>query len=211
MRAHREVLTPKQQSVLKLIARSASAHGFYLAGGTGLGLRLGHRRSVDFDWFCDARLGEPALLAAALNDDAIPFETTMMAEGTLYGTVKGIQTSFLQYPYARLRPLTRTREGCRLASLDDLACMKLSAIVDRGSKKDFIDVFALCREHRPLPDLLRMYQRRFRTADVGHVMVALSYFADADTTPMPGMIWPVAWPEVRKSLEKSVREAANSL
>jgi hypothetical protein len=61
-----------------------------------------------------------------------------MAEGMLHGEVAGVPTSFLDDPYPRLRRLLRAREGFRVASLDDLACMKLSALVDRGAKKDFL-------------------------------------------------------------------------
>jgi hypothetical protein len=129
-----------------------------------------------------------------------------MAEGTLHGSINGVPTSFLAYD--RLRACARRREGFRIASLDDLACMKLSAIVDRGSKKDFVDVFALCREHRPLHELLQLYARRFRRADVGHVMVALSYFADAEGTPMPRMLWPVTWPGKRRHRARPLRVEA---
>ncbi len=134
----------------------------------------------------------------------------MMADGTLYGTVERVPVSFLQYPYARLRPLGRAR-GFRIASLDDLACMKLSAIVDRGSRKDFVDIFALCREHRPLPDLLALYAKRFATADPGHVMVALSYFVDAEQGPMPRMLWDVEWEAMKASIIGWIREAAGQI
>jgi Nucleotidyl transferase AbiEii toxin, Type IV TA system len=210
MKIHREILGRLQRKALTEVGPAAAAAGFYLGGGTALALRLGHRLSVDLDWFSDARLGDPARLAAELRQAGAPLVTTMMAEGTLYGTVERVPTSFLQYPYARLRPLGRAR-GFRIASLDDLACMKLSAVVDRGSRKDFVDIFALCREHRPLPELLALYARRFATADPGHVMVALSYFADAEQAPMPRMIWDVDWDTVKRSITGWIRETAGRL
>ena len=133
MKLHREILGRRQRKALMEIGPAAAATGFYLGGGTALALRLGHRLSVVLDWFSDSRLGDPARLAAALREAGVPLVTTMMAEGTLYGTVERVPTSFLQYPYARLRPLGRAR-GFRIASLDDLACMKFSAIVDRKSE-----------------------------------------------------------------------------
>jgi len=210
MKIHREILGQRQRKALAEIGPPAAAAGFYLGGGTALALRFGHRLSVDLDWFSDARFGDPARLAADLRGAGAPLVTTMMAEGTLYGTVERVPTSFLQYPYARLRPLGRAR-GFRIASLDDLACMKLSAVVDRGSRKDFVDIFALCREHRPLSELLALYARRFATADPGHVMVALSYFADAERTPMPRMIWDVDWAEVKRRMIGWIRETAARL
>lgn len=211
MKLHREVLTEKQRHALEIVGPSTRFHDFYLAGGTAIALRLGHRRSVDLDWFSDARFGDPALLAAALRTEHVPFKATMMAEGTLYGALKGVPASFLHYPYRRLHALGRAREGFGLASLDDLATMKLSAIVDRGSKKDFIDVYALATRHRPLQELIQLYEQRFRTADIGHVLVALSYFTDAEGTAMPNMVWKLGWPTVRKAVEMWVRDAARRL
>ncbi|NIQ96181.1 MAG: nucleotidyl transferase AbiEii/AbiGii toxin family protein, partial [Desulfuromonadales bacterium] len=67
-----------------------------------------------------------------------------MERGTLHGTVAGIRVSFLEYRYPLLQPLVPwATYGFSLASLEDLACMKLSAIAQRGAKKDFIDLHAL--------------------------------------------------------------------
>ncbi|WP_437326091.1 nucleotidyl transferase AbiEii/AbiGii toxin family protein [Sorangium sp. So ce381] len=210
MKLHRGILTAAQRKALDLLGPPATSRGLYLGGGTALALRLGHRSSIDFDWFSDAQLGDPLLLAEKLRIAGVPFATSMIAEGTLYGTVAGVQTSFLQYPYKRLRGLGKAREFS-IASLDDLASMKLSAIVDRGSKKDFVDVFALCTKHRPLHELIGLYQQRFQTADVGHVLVALSYFDDAERTRMPRMYWDIDWKTIRRSVESWIRDAARRL
>ncbi|MFT3767634.1 MAG: nucleotidyl transferase AbiEii/AbiGii toxin family protein [Minicystis sp.] len=192
--------------MLKQIGPAVTARGFYLGGGTALALRLGHRISVDLDWFSEASFGDPALLAAALRQAGVPFQTTMMAEGTLHGTVHDVEVSFLHYPYPRLRPLGRAREF-RIASLDDLTSMKLSAVVNRGTKKDFVDIWALCREHRPLDALIDLYQRRYGVEDRGHVLTALCYFADAARTRMPRMLWDVSWATVERQIEGWVVEA----
>lgn len=201
---HRNVLAPAQMRALEVLAEPSRSRRLYLGGGTAIALHLGHRTSVDLDWFTDRRLGDPARLAADLRQAGVPLAAPEMAEGTLHADVGGVPTSFLDYPYPRLGPLLRAREGYRLASLDDLACMKLSALVDRGLKKDFIDVYALLRA-RSLPELLALYERRFQAADPGHVLVALAYFDDAEQSPMPRMIWPVTWSEMRRGIERAVR------
>ncbi|HEY3034927.1 MAG TPA: nucleotidyl transferase AbiEii/AbiGii toxin family protein, partial [Streptosporangiaceae bacterium] len=119
----------------------------------------------------------------------------------------GVNLSFLRYRYRRLRPLLDwSTVPCRLASLDDLACMKLGAAVQRGTRKDFVDVYALGTAHRPLRELLGLYQRKFGIADPGHVLVGLSYFDDAERSPMPPMLWRVTWKTVRKTIESWVKE-----
>ncbi len=207
MKLHRDILPARQRRVLKQLGPVVSERGFYLGGGTALALRLGHRVSVDLDWFSEADFGDPASLAAALKHAGLPFRTTMTAEGTLHGTIDDVEVSFLQYRYPRLRPLGRAR-GFRIASLDDLACMKLSAVVNRGTKKDFVDVWALCQKHRPLHELIGLYQRRYDVEDRGHLFTALCYFADAERTRMPRMRWDVGWTTVEQQLEGWVVDAA---
>ncbi len=63
MRFHVEVLAPAQRRVLGRLGPVLTARGYYLAGGTALALHLGHRRSVDLDWFTPEPLGDPLGLA----------------------------------------------------------------------------------------------------------------------------------------------------
>src|SRR4029077_4097628 len=94
-----------------------------------LALRLGHRRSVDLDWFAGEPLGDPLLLARRLQDAGIKFRTEQALAGTLHGTVSWVRVSLLEYRYPLLKPLVPVRSfGCTLASLEDLAAMKLSAV-----------------------------------------------------------------------------------
>ena len=58
--------------------------------------------------------------------------------------------------------------------------------------------------HRPLKDLLKLFQRKFDVGDVGHVLVGLSYFDDAEQTPMPRMLWRVRWGTIRKTIQSWV-------
>ena len=114
---------------------------FYLGGGTALAIHLGHRRSVDFDWFTQGRIADPLRLAQDLNDQGVVFVMRSMERGTLHGSVSGVQVSFLEYRYALLQPLMAwPMFGCALASPEDLACMKLSGLAQRGAKKDFVDI-----------------------------------------------------------------------
>lgn len=196
-----------QQQVLRAVGPVVTQHGFYLGGGTAIAIYLGHRRSMDFDWFSPASIGDPLALAARLRNDGIRLEVLEVAQRTLHGAVDGVRMSFLEYPYEHLAPpLAWPAFECRLASLDDLATMKLSAIAGRGSRKDFVDIFALGTAFRPLPELLGAYQRRYDVADVGHVLYGLSYFDDAEQEPMPEMLWDVQWTAIRQTIEGWVRE-----
>ena len=105
MRWHPEILTAAQHLVLARLGRMASERGFYLAGGTALALRLGHRRSIDFGWFCTTPLDDPLRLARSLQD-AAPLKVESTERGTLHATVFKVRVSFMEYRYPLLRPPT---------------------------------------------------------------------------------------------------------
>jgi hypothetical protein len=84
--------------------------------------------------------------------------------------------------------------------------MKLVAVVQRGARKDFVDVYAIGMAHRPLRELLDLYERKYKVADRAHVLVGLSYFDDAERTPMPRMLWRDSWSTIRKTIQAWVKE-----
>ena len=168
-----------------------------------MALHLGHRRSVDLDWFTTDRLGDPLLLAQELRHEGISFVTGQTAPGTLYGTLAGVRVSLLEYRYRLLKPAMPWRAGrCRVASRADLAAMKLAAVAQRGGKKDFVDVYALARTGTSLRRALNAYQIKYAISDVAHVVYSLAYFDEADRERMPRMLWDVDWRTVKESIRK---------
>lgn len=205
-----EVLSPAQRKLLKRLGPMASSRRFYLAGGTAVALRFGHRRSLDFDWFTRDPLPDPLGLAQHLRDQDVKFFTRHVEQGTLHGTITGIRVGFLEYRYPLLRPLNAwDKYGCMIASADDLACMKLAAIAQRGLRKDFLDLYALGKAHRPLSEMIELYRQKYGVADIGHVLQGLAYFDDADKDRMPVMLWDVDWPTVKKMIRAWVKDIAN--
>src|SRR5437870_361966 len=157
MSLRREPLGAVQQRVLRQIGKLLTPREFYLVGGTALAAYLGHRRSVDLDWFTGEPLADPVRLAQEIRDEGVSFVTSRVDRGTLHGTVARVRVSLLEYRYPLLAPLVHWPEfDCRIASLDDIACMKLAAVAQRGAKKDFVDIYALAVRHRPLLEMLRL-------------------------------------------------------
>jgi hypothetical protein len=205
MSFHEEILAQRQRKALLLLAPVLAERGFYL-GGTAIALYLGHRRPVDFDGFSETPIRDPLSLAREIQDQGAPFVTGWVQRGTLYGTVHGVRVSFFEYKYRLLKPLAHWPElGCQLASLPDLACMKLSAIVQRGSRKDFVDLYALGREGLRLQEMLDWYRTKFEVEDIGHVLYALVYFEDADAERMPTTVWKVDWRDVKRTIRDWVQ------
>jgi hypothetical protein len=207
---HPEVLPQEQLACLRVLAPVATELGFYLGGGTAVALHRGHRRSVDFDWFASRFPGMPVDLRESLAGRGIVLEPTALAEGTVHGRIAGVKVSFLEFRPALLEPLVEWPAiGCRLASCPDLAAMKLLAVAQRGTKKDFIDVHELSRQ-MPLADMLACYQKRFGVSDTSRLLASLCFFDDAEDEPMPVMRRPLGWETVKQDLQAMVRQVAGA-
>ena len=137
---HPKILGSHQKAILHDAAQWVTAEGFYLGGGLALGLQLGHRRSLDFDWFREAPIDAPERLIEDFERvvDA-DFKIDRAVQNTVLGTIKGVRASFFRYPHPLIGGVVEY-DGMPLASLEDLAAMKLLAIAQRGKKRDFIDV-----------------------------------------------------------------------
>jgi hypothetical protein len=77
--------------------------------------------------------------------------------------------------------------------------MKLSAIMGRGSRRDFVDLHAVCRKGSSLAEVYEWFQHKFAgiAYDPYHVARSLVYFVEAEAEPMPQMLEPVRWDEVK--------------
>lgn len=204
---HIEVLEPGTEPILTALSATLSdvAPGMYLAGGTALALQLGHRISVDLDYFSPDPLPPQLdeLIARAGEAHVVAREPR-----TLHAVIGNVQASFFQYQYPLIGEVAQ--EGSvRLASIEDIAAMKIDAASSRGSKKDFVDLFFLLREHT-ISELISWFEAKYAHVSFNraHILKSLVYFEDAEHEPMPRMLIPVSWDEVK---ERLVKEATGFL
>jgi len=207
---HSEVVSPAVEQALDQLQRAQALEGFYLAGGTGMALHLGHRRSVDLDFFSrtnrlDAE-GRGDLLARLRR---LPGWALLEAkDGTVHGRLGRVRVSFFWYEPPLIRPPLR-QGRVRIASLEDIGLMKIGAIIGRGSRKDFADLYAICRQV-PLARLLWLGQRKFADSRDFTLqgLKALSFFEDADREPPVVSAIPAAWDRMKAFFIKEVHALA---
>ena len=197
---HPEALAPSTLRVLRAFADTVITRQFSLGGGTGLALHLGHRLSVDLDWFT-AETFDPLVMCLEF-PPGLPFEVTGTAANTLQARVDGVKVDCLRYAYPLLEPVIRW-ENVPLLSIPDIAAMKLSAAANRGAKKDFFDIAQLLETH-PLPQLLEWYRRKFPAFQTLHIIRSLTWFEDAEAEPEPQVLWPLDWHDVKSRLFSAV-------
>jgi hypothetical protein len=206
-RVHLRTLPAQQQALLSACAKVSARWGAYLAGGTALALRLGHRQSEDLDWFTPETLAPDELLAA-VERLGFPVSISQNEVGTFLATLGGVKFSVFRYRYPLVEPLVRLAgafKGARLAGFKDLAAMKLAAVMGRATKRDYVDVHALLTAvGMPLSVMLDAFRAKYPRADHRPVLRALTYFGDVESQQMPVMHSRTTWKEVKAALVRAV-------
>ncbi len=188
-----------------------SPDDWYLAGGTALALQVGHRQSVDLDFFTgDAIFDETALERKLIQTKK--WKTTFRQEGTIYGELLGAKVSFIAYPF--FQPSTKhvLCGNVRLLIPEDIAAMKIIAISQRGRKRDFVDLYWYCQNREPLKTVIEQALKQYpQQHNVPHIFKSLVYFVDAEDDPMPTLHFDVTWKQVKDFFEKEVPRVAKAM
>ena len=198
---HIETVEPRTLDLLKRLQRLPELSNTRLVGGTALALHLGHRKSVDLDLFGSF---DPILSYRKLLADA-----GYSVEGAENGTVQSlrvenVKVDLVNYPYPWIADALE-EEGVRVAGLKDIAAMKLSAVANRGRKKDFIDIACLL-DLFSLGEMFALYKSKFSVSEVSFPLRGLMYFDDAEDDPMPEMIDSnLTWDGVKKKIIDTTR------
>jgi hypothetical protein len=203
-----EILPVK--ALATIAALSLRLKDFYLAGGTGLALQLGHRKSADFDFFSTTVFSTDLLVS-----DLLPDKIETVREGTLHCEKSNLKLSFLYYGQPLIYPVISWRD-IKIADWRDIAAEKMKAVAQRGSKKDFYDLYALLKIKLSIEDLCRLFTTRFAKSQINlyHVLKSMVYFDDADQDPPPVLVgesqaW--SWDEVKKFFTQNIREFEKNL
>lgn len=199
---HKETLYAKTEQVLERIEKNSIFDNFYLAGGTALALQLGHRKSIDLDWFTKEFPKHEQIKQTFSELGPIVIHES---PGTIDLVIQDVKISFLEYKYPLLESLVEF-EKIKMASVIDIACMKISAISSRGSKKDFVDLFEVMKKY-PLSNILQAFHDKF--VDVSyqdtHILKSLVFFDDANEDPDPDFLNDTSWDEVKRGIETEVK------
>jgi len=204
-----KVLSAKTKNILALLAESRLLEKAYLAGGTGCALHLGHRVSYDLDFFTPEKFS--ALSFAKKLTRIKIFELERTEWGTVLGRFDKIKFSLFYYSYPLLYP-PRGFKKIKIADLRDIAAMKISAISERGTKRDFIDLYAICQKI-PLEKTLFLYNQKYGTLsnNLFHLFKSLTYFEDADEDVMPKMLVSISWSEVKNFFKEESKNLGKKM
>ena len=196
-----QTVLPDTLELLKVLMQQPLLKDMRLVGGTSLALQYGHRRSVDLDFF-------------GMTTEDVDELTDMMREcskdlvkGSCSKRIKtyflnGVKVDVVNYDYKWIDDAIE-EEGLRLASPKDIAAMKVNAVMGRGTKKDFIDVYFLL-QHYSFDELIKFYLQKYTDGSEYRALLSMSYFADADPQPLPYMFQNIDWETIKSEIKRRV-------
>lgn len=195
-----QAISKAAKKSLALLGKSNILGYAYLAGGTGLALQLGHRVSYDLDFFIQQEFDQEILVQRIAK--LLPgFKLERKEWRTVLGYIDGVRFSLFFYKYPLIFK-THLFSNINIADTKDIAAMKIAAIADRGTKRDFIDLYFILYKERilTLEQALELYDKKFKALKQNkiHILKSLVYFEDAKKDVLPKMIKSVSWVSVRK-------------
>jgi len=206
-RLTRNVVDRDKSRVIRLQASLVRDEGFFLAGGVGLALHLGHRLSADLDWFTAHRFNATALQHRLQSLEESPTQILNHGRHTLRAYYGTLETSFITYEQVPAHPEIMKVAGTEIpvADIGIIAAMKAAAVHDRGAKRDFIDIHAICA--LPGWSVARFigHAAQMLPLEPDQIARALDYTIDAERDPMP-VGCAVSWKRVKVDLASGVQQ-----
>jgi predicted nucleotidyltransferase component of viral defense system len=175
-------------------------------GGTALALRYGHRITVYLNFFTDKELDANSLIDTFKEKFSI--RILSQARNSLTLDLRSVKTDFIRHNYSLLKPIEKTEE-IKMASVMDLAAMKLNSTMNRGSKKDFYDIYELLN-HFTLHELITFYNSKYEFSSQLILLKSLVYFNDAEQEPDPVSVKQTSWKSVKQKISEAVGLLARS-
>lgn len=199
---YRKTVAPELLALLEQLMTIESFRLLRMVGGTALSLQLGHRNSVDIDLFGKHTLDGNQLIEILSVYKEIEVINTSKSINQFY--VRGVKVDIVNYHYPWLKPVVE-EDQIRMASLEDIAAMKIAAITQRGSKKDFIDLYFLLQRFS-MKEIISFYLQKITDGNEWMALRSIAYFDDADQQPMPAMFQDISWEEIKAYIQNIAKE-----
>lgn len=202
------VLNWNQKRILKN-ASFLKKYGFYLAGGTALALHFGHRTSVDLDFYTGKHFDGNKLIKEFQKIFKEDFKEPKITKDTLWLKIRNTDLSFFRYPYPLIRPLV-PYQAINLASPEDIIAMKIEAIITRGEKRDFVDIYFALQKYG-VKGILNFFKEKYPQAfNEYNCILALTYFEDAEKSEQGRkriyIYSGISWSKIKKYITEEVKK-----
>ncbi|MFT6810148.1 MAG: putative nucleotidyltransferase component of viral defense system [Saprospiraceae bacterium] len=201
---YRQTISEELLEILSVLMTIEEFKTLRLVGGTSLvALQIGHRNSIDIDLFGKLEIDDIEL-SVLLSKNFDKVEKLTQSNSIKIQLINNIKVDIVNYPYLWLDNAL-LEDQIRLASLKDIAAMRVSAITNRGSKKDFIDLYFLLDTYS-LSEIIDFNKEKYPDSNPYLAMKSIGFYDDADLQPMPVMYNSVSWFEIKNKISERLRE-----
>ena len=200
---HHQTIHPDTLELLRKLSLLPELSQMRLVGGTALALQYGHRQSIDLDFF-----GEMTNAPDEIINKMSEFGDCVVLnnqKSILQLVVSGVKVDVIDYSLYKWIDSPVCENGLKLASVQDIAAMKINAIEGRGSRKDFIDVYMLLKKYS-LDEILGFYKQKYPNYSIFRALLSLTFFEDAERESMPIMLIDDSWEQMKKNILSVVEE-----
>src|SRR3989344_3653211 len=195
------------ESAKALLPPFKNLEGFYLAGGTALVIQLGHRISVDFDFFSEKEV--PVDLLKLVEQFFVGMGSQHVLvnnKDELTLTINETKITFLYYPFPLLYPLVEW-EGIKLASIQEIAAMKAYTIGRRGTFKDYVDLYFLLKSGTTINGIITDAEKKYKDAFNARLLLEqLVYFDEITDTEIIFLKEPILKKEIENFFTEQIKK-----
>jgi hypothetical protein len=198
---HTNTVSPQLLEIINKVSANNAFDGFRLCGGTALALQIGHRISVDADFITESIEDKDLLLKNILQVFPHATDINTGAFG-IFLKVDGIKVDFLSWDIPFIRPAVE-EDNIKFLNIEEIAAMKIFAILQRGEKKDYMDIASLLSNYS-LKQIIDFYLERHKGSDAALVIRYLSSYSDIENQPAPIMLNGISWLEAKSKLASAI-------
>jgi predicted nucleotidyltransferase component of viral defense system len=179
---------------------------FSLVGGTALSLRYGHRTSIDLDLFYHEKFDHDTIITALKVEFGNNYSTeSKHVRWGIFCYLDDVKVDIVYYPHLPIQKI-EVIKNIRMYSDEDIIAMKLNAILGRGRKKDFWDLYELLH-HYTLEKMIHFHEAKFPEQNLLiTIPQAITYFDEAEESEDPVSLKGQTWQTVKKYIQRQVRD-----
>ncbi len=182
-------------------------NNFSLVGGTALALQYGHRVSVDLDLFSYDPFDADSVVKTLAQEfkDNFSYDGNINKSFGVFCYINNVKVDLVRYPHSLLKPVSLIK-GIRIYGDQDIAAMKINAILGRGKKKDFWDLYELLKKYK-LREIIQWHSAKYPSQQLLiSIPQAITYFTEADDSEDPVSLKGQTWESVKQSISHHVSE-----
>lgn len=201
---HSSIIDPKTFLLIQELQALPELKKFYLVGGTSLALQLGHRNSIDIDLFTQDDFNEETIYN--LLTPLYEVQEIFRRKNTIISLLNNIKTDFIKHSYPFILPPI-TEDGITFLSKQDIAAMKLHAIIQSGKRlKDFIDIYFLL-QHFSLKQMVEFFAKKYTYTNPIIALKALNFFEEIDENiDPPKLLKPLPLKQIKNRIQEATQK-----